>query len=114
MRGTFEFPPFKEGHRYRIVVGGSAHVNAGEGYAIYINGKQLIEYPHGVGRGQGAQPRGAFIDGEFVKQFQGGTVTIAATSFLKYFHPRDKSIPPQGHFDLWLQEMKIPPLDVRE
>jgi len=109
--GTFEFPPFKEGHRYRIVVGGSAHVNAGEGYAIYVNGKQLIEYPNGVGKRQGAQPRGAFIDREFVKEFQGGTVTIAATSFLKYFHPREKSIPPQGHFNLWLEEMKIPPLD---
>ena len=111
VRGTFEFPPFKEDHRYRIVVGGSAHVNAGEGYAIYINGKQLIEYPHGVGKRQGAQPRGAFVDREFVKEFQGGTVTIAATSFLKYFHPRAKSIPPQGHFNLWLEEMKIPPLD---
>ena len=44
-------------------------------------------------------------------QLQGGKVTIAATSFLKYFHPRFKSIPPQGHFNLWLEEMKIPPLD---
>jgi len=98
VRGTSEFPPFKLGHRYRIVVGGSAHVNAGEGYAIYINGKQLIEYPRGVGRGQGAQPRGAFIDREFIKEFRDGKVTIAATSFLKYFHPREKSIPPQTRF----------------
>jgi len=111
VRGTFEIPPFKEGYRYRIVIGGSAHVNAGEGYAIFINGKQLIEYPHGVGKGQGAQPRGAFVDSEFVKEFQGGTVTIAATSFLKYHHPASGSIPPQGFFNLWIEEMKIPPLE---
>ena len=110
VRRTFECPPFKEGYRYRIVVGGSAHVNAGEGYAIYINGRQLIEYPNGVGKRQGGQPRGAFIDKEFIKQFQGGKLTIAATSFLKYYHPRNGSIPPQGHFSLWLEEMKIPPL----
>jgi hypothetical protein len=110
MRGTFEFPPLKEGHRYRIVVGGSAHVNAGEGYAIYINGRQLIEYPSGVFKNQGGQPRGAFIDKEFVQEFQGGEVTIAATSFLRYFHPREGSVPPRGHISLWLEEMKIPPL----
>lgn len=110
LRGTFEIPPLKEGHRYRLVVGGSAHVNAGEGYAIYVNGKQLIEYPNGVGKREGGQPRGAFIDKDFVKEFQGGKVTLAATSFLKYYHPSQKSIPAQGHFDLWLEEMKIPPL----
>lgn len=114
LRGTFEIPRFKAGHRYRIVVGGSAHVNAGEGYAIYINGKQLIAYPNGVGKGQGGQPRGAFIDKQFVKEFQGGKVTIAATSFLKCFHPRDKSIPPRGHFNLWVEEMEIPLLDRAE
>jgi hypothetical protein len=114
LRGTFEIPRFKEGHRYRIVVGGSAHVNAGEGYAIYINGKQLIEYPSGVGKNQGGQPRGAFIDKEFLKEFQGGKVTLAATRFLKYYHPVNKSVPPQGHFSLWLEEMKIPPLGPEE
>jgi len=110
VRGTFEIPPLKEGHRYRIVVGGSAHVNAGEGYAIYVNGKQLIEIGSGVGKRQGGQPRGAFIDKEFVKEFQGRNVTIAATSFLRYHHPRHGVIPPRGHFTLWLEETKIPPL----
>jgi len=110
-RGTFEIPPFKEGHRYRIVIGGSAHVNAGEGYAIYINGRQLIEYPSGVGKNQGGQPRGAFVDKELAREFQGSKVTIAATSFLKYRHPASGSIPPQGFFNLWIEEMKIPPLD---
>jgi alpha-galactosidase len=110
IRGTFEIPPLKAGHRYRIVVGGSAHVNAGEGYAIYVNGRKLITYPRGVGRRQGGQPRGAFVHRDFVKEFQDKQVTLAAKSFLRYYHPRQKRIPPQGHFTLWLEEMKIPPL----
>jgi len=109
IRGTFEIPPLKEGHRYRIVVGGSAHVNAGEGYAIYVNGKLLAESKAGVGKRQGGQPRGGHIYNEFRDEFQGGKVTIAATSFLRYNNPRG-IIPPRGHFTLWLEEMKIPPL----
>ena len=113
IRGTSEIPPLKEGHRYRIAVGGSAHVNAGEGYAIYINGKQLIEIGSGVGKRQGGQPRGAFIDRGFIREFQGGRVTIAATSFLTYYCPRHGSTPPQGFLNFWLEEMKIPPLGRR-
>ncbi len=33
----------KGGHRYPIVLGGASHVNCGEGYAIYANGKLLAE-----------------------------------------------------------------------
>jgi len=110
IRGTFEFPPLKEGHRYRIVVGGSAHVNAGEGFAIYINGKQLIESKSGVGKRQGGQPRGGHIYADFRDEFKGGKVTIAATSFLRYNHPRTKPYPPRGHFTLLMEEQKIPPL----
>jgi len=109
VRGTFEIPPLKEGHRYRIVVGGSAHVNAGEGYAIYINGKLLAESKTGVAVRQGGQPRGGHIYADFRDEFKGGKVTIAATSFLRYNHPRHGVIPPRGHFTLWLEEMKIPP-----
>ncbi|MGK0189147.1 MAG: hypothetical protein ACI9R3_004964, partial [Verrucomicrobiales bacterium] len=53
VRGTFEVPPLKDGHRYRIVLGGSNHVNTGEGYAIYINGKMLAESDRGVAVRQG-------------------------------------------------------------
>ncbi|MFO8014627.1 MAG: sialate O-acetylesterase [Phycisphaerae bacterium] len=109
VRGTFDIPPLKEGHRYRIVVGGSCHVNAGEGYAIYVNGRLLAESKAGVGRRQGGQPRGAHIYNEFRDEFKGGTVTIAATSFLRYNHPRIKPYPPRGHLTLWLEEQKIPP-----
>lgn len=110
VRGTFEIPPLKEGHRYRIVVGGSAHVNAGEGYAIYVNGRLLAESNAGVGKRQGGQPRGGFIYNDFRDEFQGGKVTIAAASFLRYNTPRGV-IPPRGHFSLWIEEAKIPPLE---
>ncbi|MGB2822317.1 MAG: DUF6288 domain-containing protein, partial [Phycisphaerae bacterium] len=117
VRGTFEFPPLKEGYRYRIRVGSGDHVGAGDGYAIYINGKQLIEYPRCPGRGQGAKPRGAFIDQEFAKEFQGGKVVIAATSFLRFnskYKVRPTTRVPQGRFSLWMEEMKIPPLGPAE
>jgi hypothetical protein len=110
VRGTFEIPPLKEGHRYRIVLGGSNHVNAGEGYAIYVNGKLLAESKTGVGMRQGGQPRGGHIYADFRDEFKGGKVTIAATSFLRYNHPRIKPYPPRGHFTLWMEEAKIPPV----
>ena len=109
VRGTFEIPPLKEGHRYRLVVGGSAHVNAGEGYAIYVNGKLLAQSNAGVGKRQGGQPRGGHVYADFRDEFRGGKVTIAATSFLRYNNPRG-IIPPRGHFTLWMEEAKIPPL----
>jgi len=109
VRGTFEIPPLKEGHRYRIVVGGSAHVNAGEGYAIYVNGKLLAESSAGVGKRQGGQPRGGHIYNDFRDEFKGGKVTIAAKSFLRYNNPRG-IIPPRGHLTLWMEDAKIPPV----
>jgi len=109
-RGAFDMPPLKPGHRYRIVVGGSAHVAAGEGYALYVNGKQLAESSSGVGKRQGGQPRGGHIYADDRDEFDGGKVTIAATSFLQYRHPRIKPFPPRGHFTLWLEEQKLPPM----
>ena len=110
VRGTFAVPRLKEGHRYRILVGGSAHVNAGEGYAIWINGKLLAESKVGVGRRQGGQPRGAYISNEFRPEFEAGEVTIAAVSFLRYNHPRHGLRPPRGHLSLRLEEQMLPPL----
>ena len=112
IRGTVELPPLKSGHRYRIVLGGAAHVNSGEGYAIYVNGKLLAESDSGVAIRQGGQPRGAHIYADVRDEFQGGKVTIAATSFLRYHHPRIKPYPPRGHFTLQIEEQKLPPLAV--
>lgn len=110
IRGTFEFPPLKEGHRYRFVLGGAAHVNSGEGYAIYVNGRLLSESTRGVAVRQGGQPRGGYIDKELLEDFQGGQVTIAVSSFLRYNHPRIKPYPPRGHLTLQVEEQKLPPL----
>ena len=93
IRGTFDFPPLKKGHRYRIVLGGAAHVNSGEGYAIYVNGKLLAESRSGVAVRQGGQPRGAHIYADIREEFSSGKLTIAATSFLRYNHPRKKPYP---------------------
>lgn len=110
IRGTVDLPPLKEGHRYRIVLGGAAHVNSGEGYAIYLNGKLLAESDAGVAVRQGGQPRGAHIYKEFRDDFKGGKVTIAAKSFLRYNHPRIKPYPPRGHLTLQIEEQKLPPI----
>ena len=110
IRGTIELPPLKEGHRYRIVLGGAAHVNSGEGFAIYVNGKLLAESNDGVAVRQGGQPRGAHIYKEVRDDFSGGKVTIAAKSFLRYNHPRIKPYPPRGHLTLQIEEQKLPPI----
>jgi hypothetical protein len=110
VRGTLELPPLRAGHRYRVVVGGSAHVNAGEGFALWADGLQLMESNTGVGRGQGGQPRGAYVYSDVRGAFEDGTVTLAAMSFLRFHHPRQGVIPPRGHLTLRLQEQKLPPL----
>jgi alpha-galactosidase len=104
-RGTFELPAPKEGHRYRIVVGGSNHVKTGDGYAIYVNGKLLAESKQGVPNRQGGQPRGGHVYADMVDEFKGGEVTIAVLSFLQYNSPAGS---PQGHLTVWVEEQKIP------
>lgn len=113
IRGAFDIPPLREGYRYRLVLGGSAHVNAGEGYAIYVNGRLLAESNAGVGKRQGGQPRGALIYNDFRDEFEGGKVTVAAVSFLRYNNPRGL-VPPCGHLTLWIEEAKIPPVNPAE
>ena len=110
VRGTVEIPLLKKDHRYRLVVGGSAHVNSGEGYAIYANGKLIAESKTGVAVRQGGQPRGVHIYSDFRDEFNGGKVTLAVTSFLRYNHPRRGLQPPRGHISLQIEEQKLPPL----
>jgi len=109
VRGAFDIPPLKDGHRYRIVLGGSNHVNTGEGYAIYLNGKLFAESNSGVPNRQGGQPRGGHVYADLRDEFKGGKVTIAATSFLRYNNPRGP-LPPYGHLSLWIEEQKVPPV----
>ncbi len=113
LRGTFDIPALKEGHRYRLQVNGGDHVGTGGGYGIWINGKLLIDNDEGTGRGGGERPKGAFITKEFLDEFKGGKVTIAVKSFLRYNDkyktlPRKKEI--QGRISLHLEEQKLPPM----
>ena len=110
VRATVELPPLKKDYRYRIVVGGSAHVNSGEGYAIYLNGKLLGESKNGVAVRQGGQPRGCYIYSDLRDEIKGGKVTLAVTSFLRYNHPRRGLQPPRGHLSLQIEEQKLPSL----
>jgi hypothetical protein len=113
LRGTFKVPALKLGHRYRLRVNHSVHVGNGGGFAVYINGKQLIEQPNCIGRGGGEKPYGAYITKEWFDDFQGGEITIAVKSFLR-FNDKYKSMPskrvPQGRISLHLEEQKLPPM----
>lgn len=109
IRGTFDIPPLKKDHRYRIVVGGSNHVMSGEGYAIYANGKLIAESNSGVPNRAGGQPRGGHLYADLQGEFKGGKVTIAAISFLQY-SKKGAEIPARGHLTLWIEEQKLPPL----
>ena len=108
VRATVELPPLKKDHRYRIVVGGAAHVNSGEGYAIYLNGKLLGESKTGVAVRQGGQPRGCYIYSDLRDEIKGGKVTLAVTTFLRYNHPRRGLQPPRGHLSLQIEKQKMP------
>ena len=113
LRGTFEFPPLRPDRRYRLVVGGSAHVAAGEGFTLAVNGKVAFESRDGVGRRQGGQPRGARITQELREEFARGPVTLSIHSFLRTNTPRGP-IPPRGHLSVWVEEAGIPPLPQAE
>lgn len=113
VRGTFEFPPFKPGHLYRLRVQTGQGVGAGDGFKVFINGKSLVENKFGLGRREGDTIRGGWITPEFAASFGKEPVTIAATSFLRYGDRAIVQMPPvpQGIISLWLEERKLPPLD---
>ena len=113
VRGTFEFPPLKPGHIYRLRVQTGQGVGAGDGFKVFINGQALVENKAGLGRREGDTIRGGWITPEFAEQLGKGPVTIAATSFLRYGDRAIVQMPPvpQGIISLWLEERELPPLD---
>ena len=113
LRRSFDLPPLKKGCRYRIRVAGSAHNNMGEGYVIYVNGKLLAESKDGVvaWRREGNKPRGSYIWPEFRDDFKGGNVTIAVGNFPMHNRPVEGLIPPGEALNVWIEEMKLPPLE---
>ena len=110
MRKTFELPPLKEGHRYRIRLDGSIHDNSGEGYAIYLNGKLLTEVKNGVTAWRRQRLRGSHIWQEHLDDLKGGKVTIAVANFpMNNFDP-ERFIPAIGPLSVWVEEQKLPPV----
>jgi hypothetical protein len=112
MRGTFEIPSLKAGHRYRIRVNDGNHVGSGGGHIIYINGRPLIETKSCNGRGSGGLPKGAYITREFLDAFQ-GEVTIAVKTFLRFndkYKVKPSAASPQGKISLHIEEQKLPPM----
>ena len=124
MRQTFEIPPLKPDHAYRLILGGAGCDRSGEGFAIYVNGKLLTQANGGFYRYSGV--RGAYVFQDLLPEFQTGKVTIAIINFLRYTHFRNKTtyfgphpeyyaqpVPPNGHVNLWMQETKLSPATLR-
>jgi len=109
LRGTFEFPKFKEGQRYELRLGGMSHVGAGEGGRIYVNGKLFLENKTKVDKRAGAKPFGGHIDRNWWPDFQNGKTEIAYIGFMG----NHKGIQSR-HLMLWIQEFNMPPLTEKE
>lgn len=120
MRQTFDIPAVKEGHAYRLILGGAGCDRSGEGFAIYVNGKLLTEVSGGFYRYTGI--RGTYLYADILPEFKGGKVTIAVINFLRYTHFRNvtnyhgphpdfrgKQVPPNGHVSMWMEEAKLSP-----
>jgi hypothetical protein len=83
-------------------MGGSSHVGAGDGVAVYVNGRKIIEEKGPRGRNSGGLPKGAFITSEWFNDFKGGKVEVAAIGFL--------SNRKRTNLNIWFEEMKMPPM----
>ena len=53
MRQTFDVPAVKDGHVYRLILGGAGCDRSGEGFAVYVNGKLLTQANGGFFRHTG-------------------------------------------------------------
>jgi hypothetical protein len=108
-RATLKLPPFKEGHIYRLCVGGMSHVQGGDGFDIFVNGKPVFSRNTGVGKRAGGRPIALMITKDLWPEFE-GEVTIAAKGFCPI--PGGKRSPgvTKQHFSVFLQEMKAPPI----
>lgn len=108
MRAEIALPPLKDGHAYRILVGGRSHVNAGDGSDIWIDGKHMeARRKHdptlsGVGKREGGKPRGAIIGDGFRPDFADGKIVLSATGFMNFRNNRS------NRQSFWLEEMKLP------
>jgi hypothetical protein len=124
MRTEIELPPFKEGHAYRLLVGGRSHVKAGDGTDVWINGKPISSRAGyrdikamytatfgepknpaipGVGKRQGERPTGLLLTKEVREEMKGGKITLAVTGFLNFAGGAKAN-----RQSFWFEEMKLP------
>ena len=118
MQQTFDLPTLKEGHAYRVILGGAGCDRSGESFAIYVNGKLLRSSKGGFYRNDGI--RGAYIYKDMLPEFQKDKVTISVINFLRYTHFKNKTtwynpeiedaetVPANGQVSMWIQEAKLP------
>jgi hypothetical protein len=113
LRGTFQFPPRKPGHLYRLRLEDGHNPGSGGGFKLYLNGKPMAEMKTGNGQFGGGMKHGVMIAGEVAAEFEKGPVTIAVTAFLRYGERAVLTMPPVplGVMAIWVEEMKLPPFD---
>ncbi len=109
MRTKLKLPKFKDGHIYRLCVGGMSHVQGGDGFDIYVNGKKVYGRSSGVGKRQGGQPVALLLTKDLWSEFDDEAI-IAVRGFCPI--PGGKRSPGvrRQHFSVFLQEMKAPPV----
>jgi len=112
IRQTFEVPELKDGHRYRLVVGGGNHGWEGEGFAVYLNGKLFAEEESAKFKNGGVS--GMYFYNDFLPELKSGEITVAVKTFLRRSQHRGKAAPPRGHISVWLESAKLPPMLVEE
>lgn len=118
MRAEIKLPPLREGHAYRLLVGGRSHYNAGGGTDVWLDGEYLknrrrgvATIPQGSGR-HSHRPWGVGVDNESRKHFEDGKVLLACNGFLRWGHRADFI---KCYKTFWFEEMKLPELpEVKE
>jgi len=108
MRATFDLPPAKAGHRYRVRITGSINANSGEGFAIYANGKLMGERKSGVTAWRRQGLSGSHVWSEFAEDFKGGPVTLAIANFPMNNWKPANDIPAIGPLYVTIEEQKVP------
>jgi hypothetical protein len=111
MRAEIQLPPPRDGHAYRLLVGGRSHFNAGGGTDVWIDGEYLgggkrgdATIPAGSGRNS-YRPWGVNLRDDIRPHFADGKILLAANGFLRWGHRVEKIM---AYKTLWLEEMKLP------
>ncbi len=112
MRGSFDLPPAKDGHRYRVLVSGSINANSGEAFAIHANGRLMGGRDSGVTAWRRQGKSGSPVWSEFLEDFDGGPVTLAVANYpMSNYKPGD-NLPAIGPLSVIIEEQKIPDVKI--